>query len=300
MALHRRKASLFRCKTVVRRASCDLQRAAGIRVARAQAPLRWLSLGRWQNTRACRARGRAALVVIAFCTMEGHCTGGRPLSFGARPWCDVRAVTSNAQPAFAWHARKRHCAGCLSGGGETRELAARARRAALVVICLRTMEGHCTGGRPLSFGARPWCDVRAVASNAQPAFAWHARERHCAGCLSGGGRTRKLAARARRAALVVIGLRTMKGTAPAEDLSLSVQDRGATCELWPPTRSRHSRGTRKRHCAGCLSGGGETRELAARARRAALAVIGPTLSKGTAPAGGLSLSVQDRGATCEL
>ena len=103
--------------------------------------------------------------------------------------------------------RERHCAGCLSGGGETRKLAARARRAALVLFGLRTMKGYCTGGRPLSFGARPWCDVRAVASNAQPAFAWHARERHCAGCLSGGGETRELAARARRAALAVVGLR---------------------------------------------------------------------------------------------
>ena len=55
-ALHRRDAFLFRCKTVVRRASCDLQRAGGIRVARAQAPLRCLSVARWRNTQACRAR----------------------------------------------------------------------------------------------------------------------------------------------------------------------------------------------------------------------------------------------------
>ena len=45
-ALHRRKASLFRCKTVVRHTSCGLQRTAGNHVARTQAPLRWLSLGR--------------------------------------------------------------------------------------------------------------------------------------------------------------------------------------------------------------------------------------------------------------
>ena len=86
-------------------------------------------------------------------------------------------MTSNAQPAFAWHARERHCAGCLSGGGKTCELAACARRAALVVIGLRTMQGHFTGGKPLYFGTRLWCDVRAVTSNAQPAFAWHTRKR---------------------------------------------------------------------------------------------------------------------------
>ena len=223
---------------------------------------------------AARAR-RAALAAIGLRAVKGHCTGGRPLSFGARPWCDVRAVASNAQPAFAWHANKRHCAGCLSGGGETRELAARARRAALVVIGLRTMKGHCTGGRPLSFGARPWCDVRAVTSNAQPAFAWPTRERHCAGCLSGGGKTRKLAARARRAALAAVGVRAQEGHCTGgRPLSFGARpwcDVRAVASNAQPAFAWHAN---ERHCAGCLSGGGETRELAARARRAALAVIG--------------------------
>ena len=240
MALHQRKASLIRCETVVRRASCGFQHAAGFRVARACAILRWLSFGRWQNTRAGRARARhATLVVVSLRTLEstalarglslsaqdrgatcelwlsthgrlshgtrlrntalavfrevakhaswprarapcyaGHgrlthltkyCTGGRPLTFGTRPWFDVRAVTSSAQPAFAWHFNRRHCAGCLSGGGETRELAARARLAVLAVVGSRTTKIRCTGGRRLIFGARPWCDVRAVASNTQPA-----------------------------------------------------------------------------------------------------------------------------------
>ena len=267
----------------------------------AQAPLRWLSLGRWRNTRACRARAPCRAGCDRSYAIEGHCTGGRPLSFGARPWCDVRAVTSNAQPAFAWHTRKRHCAGCLSGGGETRELAARARRAALVVVGSAHVKGHCTGGRPLSFGARPWCDVRAVTSNAQPAFAWHARKRHCAGCLSGGGETRELAARARRAALVVMCLPTMEGHCTGgRPLSFGARpwcDVRAVTSNAQPAFAWHAR---KRHCAGCLSGGGETRELAARARRAALVVIVYATWKGTAPAGGLSPSVQDRGATCEL
>ena len=87
--LHRRKASLFRCKMVVRCASCNLQRAAGIHVARAQAPLRWLCLRRWQNTQACRARRPCRAGGDMPSELEGHCTGGRPLSVGARPWCDV-------------------------------------------------------------------------------------------------------------------------------------------------------------------------------------------------------------------
>ena len=135
---------------------------------------------------AAQAR-RDALIVVGLSNVEGYCTGGRPLGFGANPWCDERAVTSIAQPAFTWYANKRHCAGCLSGGGEIRELAARARRVALVVIGLCIMKGHCTGGRPLSSGATPWCDMRAVVSNAQPALAWHANKRHCGGCLLGVG-----------------------------------------------------------------------------------------------------------------
>ena len=56
-------------------------------------------------------------------------------------------------------------------------LATRARGAALVVVALRTIQGHRNGERPLSFGARPCCDVPAVASHTQPAFEWRARER---------------------------------------------------------------------------------------------------------------------------
>ena len=122
-----------------------------------------------------RAR-RAALVVIGLRTTDGHCTGGRPPSFGVWQWCDMRAVT-NTKPAFARHANKRHCAGCLSGNGKSRELAARAHCTALTVIGLHAMEGHYTGERPLFFCAPPWCDVRAVASNTQPAFAWHTHVR---------------------------------------------------------------------------------------------------------------------------
>ena len=62
-------------------------------------------------------------------------------------------MTSNMQLAFAYPTRERHCAGCVSRGGKTHELAAHARRAALAVIGLRTMEGYRTGGRHLSFGA---------------------------------------------------------------------------------------------------------------------------------------------------
>ena len=56
-------------------------------------------------------------------------------------------------------------------------LATRARGAALNSGALRMGQGHRTGKRPLTFSARPCCDVSAAASNTKPAFAWSARER---------------------------------------------------------------------------------------------------------------------------
>ena len=50
---------------------------------------------------------RAALGVVAPCTIKRYCTSKRPLSLGARPWCDVPAAASNTQPAFAWQTRGR-------------------------------------------------------------------------------------------------------------------------------------------------------------------------------------------------
>ena len=203
--LPRREASLLRRAVVVRRASCGLQHTADFCVAHTGAPLRWLSLGSRRSTRACCTRVPCCTGVIYPNPMQRRRIGKRPLSLSAPPWYDVPAAASNAQPTFASHMRTRRCAGCLSGGGAARELAARARHAAMAVVGLCYMQGHRTGERPLSFGARPWCDVPAAASEGQPAFAWHARARvrHCDGCLSGGGAARELSARARRAALAV-------------------------------------------------------------------------------------------------
>ena len=104
--------------------------------------------------------------------------------FGARPWCDESAVISDAQPAFTWHVNVCHCANGLLGDGKIRELAARARRAALAVIGLCIMAVGCTGERLLSSGVRPWCDVRAVISNAQPALMWYGDMRTSATALT--------------------------------------------------------------------------------------------------------------------
>ena len=111
-----------------------------------------------------------ALVVVGSCPSERHCAGERPFSFGARPWCDVPAAVSNAKPA----SRVLRCAGAPTIAATREEaqhssLLLRARLSALVVVGPCPLEGHCSGERPRSFGARPWCDVPAAISNAKPA-----------------------------------------------------------------------------------------------------------------------------------
>jgi hypothetical protein len=74
------------------------------------------------------------------------------------------------QASAAWLVRHRRVGvRCLWGGGAVLELASRARGAALAVIGSCLVERFCTGERARSFGARPWCDVPAVASNSKPA-----------------------------------------------------------------------------------------------------------------------------------
>ena len=207
--LCRRTASLLHCKTVVRNARCGLQSTVGFRVARARAPLRWLSLGRRRSTLGCRAHALCRADCGQFAHRKRETTPAKNISlFAARSRCDVPAAASNAQPAFAWHDSERHCAAYLSGGGAARELAARAHHGALVVVATRTTSGYCTTGWPVSFGARLWCDVLAAASNVRPAFASQLHARHCGACLSEGGAARELAALACRAARVVVIERT--------------------------------------------------------------------------------------------
>ena len=83
--------------------------------------------------------------------------------------CRLQPPTQNRLP----QSTKRMSAGvrCFSGQGAALELAARARRAALVVVGLPPIQWHYPSKKPLSFGARPWYDVPATTSNANPAAA---------------------------------------------------------------------------------------------------------------------------------
>ena len=94
-------------------------------MARAQAPLRWLTFRKWRNTQACRARvpccaGCGGLPHYVRALHRQEASLFRCKTVVRRACCDLQV-----QPALAWNARKRHCGGCLSGGDEIRKLAAR-------------------------------------------------------------------------------------------------------------------------------------------------------------------------------
>ena len=82
------------------------------------------------------------------------------------------------------------------------------------MVVTQPVEKRYVGERCRFYGARPWCDVPAVVFNTKPAPCFTQRRRACALCLSGGGAARKLAARARRAALDVVELRLIEGRRP--------------------------------------------------------------------------------------
>ena len=129
----------------------------GLRVWRACAPLRCLSLGTRPSTCASDAQARrVVLATLAPCTKEGHCTSDKP------PILRRHAVLPRASPAphiARWLtriARLRATALALSGTRpSTRACRARARRAALAAIDSCTMEGHRTSEKAPFFGARP-------------------------------------------------------------------------------------------------------------------------------------------------
>ena len=151
-----------------RGAMCQLRPplcTASFRVARASALMRWLSLRRRRSTRACCVRTPCRAGCGRSMRVRGTLRGREAILL--RRALVVRRSSCGlhfAQQVFVWHARARQYAGYLLGEGAALGLAVCARRAALVVASPCPMEGHRAGERPLSFGARPWCDVLAAAS----------------------------------------------------------------------------------------------------------------------------------------
>ena len=139
-----------------------------------------------------------------------------------------------ASPPF--HTRAARCyACCLCGGDAAIELFGCASRAGLIPAGPYPSKEHCAGEKPLSSGARPWCDVPAATSIGRPAPRATRSARACARYLLGGGASLEHAARACRVALVVVNRANEKSTSPARGLRPSARARGATCQLRPPT-----------------------------------------------------------------
>ena len=196
----------------------------------------------------------------------------RNAPLGTIPCSDVLATASNEQPACACaQTRKRHCAISLSGGGEARALVACARRAALVVVGLCPLDGHCASERPLPFGARPCSDMPAAASSEQPACACaHTRSRHCAAS----SREKAHHARLWRARAVLRWLASVhtlwKLTAPARRPSPSVHGSALMCHARPPISSwRSHERSRELSTARSLSEEGAARACGTRTPRRA-------------------------------
>ena len=148
--------------------------------------------------------GHAALVAVSNCPLRRHRARERPLSFGARPWCNVQATASNAKPAQLVTRRTRTRAHCVWAEGAALGFAVRARHAALVVVGPCDTAGRCASERPLSFGARQWCEVPAAASSAKPAPLIMQRKSAGAHCLWGGGAPIKVAVRAGHDVLIAV------------------------------------------------------------------------------------------------
>ena len=148
---------------------------------------------------------RAALTVGGPYAKRRHWAGEMPLSFVARPWCNMSAAAFNAKPV----PRVLRIVGALCSLSlttrRTTKLAGRARQVTLVVVGLGSTRGHCAGERPLSFIARPWCNAPATASDAKPV----PRVLHGVGALCSLSLGRRRTTRgccARHVALVVVGL----------------------------------------------------------------------------------------------
>ena len=104
---HCREAKLVRRTAIVRCASCGLRRRTGNYVFRA-------------------AR---LLVAVGPRLTRGHHTSERPLAFGARPWCDVPAMATDAKPAAACQASAGARALAISGAEAQHASLLRARAA---------------------------------------------------------------------------------------------------------------------------------------------------------------------------
>ena len=169
--VHQQEASLLLCKAVLRHASRGRQHTAGFHVcAHAIASLRSLSLSRTRSTRACRARLPRALAAPRWLwsthLLRKTTAPARSLPHsvqGSAATCQLRL------PRKAGFYVCAHAGAPLLTLSLERRRSTRASRACALAhagwVAPRLTKGQCTGERPLSFGARPCCDVAAATSS---------------------------------------------------------------------------------------------------------------------------------------
>ena len=138
-----------------------------------------------------------------------------------------------------------------------------------------TLRKDAMSARGLAPTARPWCDVPAVVFNTKPAPRATQRRRTCALCFWGGGAALGLATRTRRGALVLVVTQSVE----RRDVGERPRSYGARpwCDVPAVvfnTKPAPHVTQRRRTCALCFLGGGAARELAIRARRGALVMLG--------------------------
>jgi hypothetical protein len=161
--------------------------------------------------------------------------GLSPLAQDRGATCQLRRPTpSQRRVSRVAHAGAR----CVLTGGAALELAARARRAALVAVSPYLAEKRCVDETPLPLSARPRCDVPAAVSDAKPAprVSRGARSRYS---LSLGRRRSTRPCCARAPCCAGLGLPTPYQRAlRRREASPSARNRRTTCQLRPPASSQ--------------------------------------------------------------
>ena len=159
----------------------------------------------------------------------------------------MSVVASNARPTPRVTRRRRTSGRCRCGGDAALKLSVRTCRARLVVVGPCPEKRRSARERAISLGAHPWCDVSAVASNAERALRVACDATRSTPALAVAGEetqhARLLCARA--VPRWLWSARALfKCTASAKCFSPSARTRGATCQLRPstPSQRRVSRG----------------------------------------------------------
>ena len=198
--LHERDGPLPRCTGALRRASSNLQRAAGVRVC-AQENYREVA----QLPRLRRARASPRWLDTAYVLRMSTATARRPSPSVHGRASTFQQLTPTSSRRSHLRARERATAYSISGDGAARALAAHARRAVLVGVgpCPIALWKPTARARQLSpsvQGHAPTCQQRPPPSGVRSRVrkGKYATTRS----LSGGGAARALAVRARSAALV--------------------------------------------------------------------------------------------------